>query len=134
MSCAACKRSARTRARARAFRRWPHGRRCARAFSHSPPRFPRSPPLARRSYGERFELGRHPQGTEVKAITYSNMQIITPRGTLTSNSDGGGDVGGGGGGGGGAEDSASLLPIAGSFSSVASKAGAPYEVFVIIDI
>lgn len=70
----------------------------------------------------------------MKAITYSNMQIITPRGTLTSNSDGGGDVGGGGGGGGGAEDSASLLPIAGSFSSVASKAGAPYEVFVIIDI
>jgi SHS2 domain-containing protein len=25
--------------------------------------------------GETFELGRHPQGTEVKAITYSAMQI-----------------------------------------------------------
>lgn len=27
-------------------------------------------------YGEEFQLGKHPQGTEVKAITYSAMQII----------------------------------------------------------
>ena len=25
--------------------------------------------------GETFELGKHPQGTEIKAVTYSNMQI-----------------------------------------------------------
>ncbi|XP_050306978.1 protein archease-like [Anthonomus grandis grandis] len=27
-------------------------------------------------YGEEFVIGKHPQGTEVKAITYSAMQII----------------------------------------------------------
>uniref|UniRef100_A0A0K8TP52 Protein archease-like isoform x2 n=1 Tax=Tabanus bromius TaxID=304241 RepID=A0A0K8TP52_TABBR len=27
-------------------------------------------------YGEPFEIGKHPQGTEVKAITYSAMQIL----------------------------------------------------------
>ncbi|VDK84016.1 unnamed protein product [Litomosoides sigmodontis] len=28
-----------------------------------------------RCWGESFDLTRHPQGTEIKAITYSNMQI-----------------------------------------------------------
>lgn len=32
-------------------------------------------PTHRHSKGEAFSLDKHPQGTEIKAITYSNMQV-----------------------------------------------------------
>jgi SHS2 domain-containing protein len=28
------------------------------------------------AYGEPFDLAKHPQGTEIKAITYASMQVI----------------------------------------------------------
>ncbi|KAI0979249.1 hypothetical protein GJ496_004593 [Pomphorhynchus laevis] len=31
--------------------------------------------LTARGYGEPFQIGKHPQGCDIKAITYSNMQI-----------------------------------------------------------
>ncbi|GAV05783.1 hypothetical protein RvY_15860-1 [Ramazzottius varieornatus] len=31
-------------------------------------------------YGEEFNLAKHPQGTEVKAITYSNLQVHNKEG------------------------------------------------------
>ena len=33
-----------------------------------------------RGWGERMDLSRHPQGTEVKAITYSNLRVSVERG------------------------------------------------------
>jgi len=36
-----------------------------------------------RGFGERFDLSKHPQGTEIKAITMHQMKLLTPE-TLTS--------------------------------------------------
>jgi hypothetical protein len=71
----------------------------------------------------------------VKAITYSNMQIIAPGGKFFTANDGAevtnDDAGAEGKGEGAAkaEESASAAPV-----SATHKRRAPYEVFVIVDI
>ena len=68
--------------------------------------------------GEKFVDGVHEQGTEIKAITYSAMQIVEHGG---GGDKGGGGGGGDGGGGGGGRDASSHI-------------GSAAELFVIVDI
>jgi SHS2 domain-containing protein len=114
--------------------------------------------------GEKFVFGKHEQGTEVKAITYSNMQIFAEDGTVYSANDagdaaaaaaaaaeaggsgageavegsgGGGGGGGGGGDGGGGGGSAAAAAAADAAPSGAAVRGArrgPVDVYCIIDI
>ena len=99
--------------------------------------------------GERFEFGRHPQGTEVKAITYSNMQIFAADGSVVTANDAcdaaaaaaeKGAAGGGGaaetaGGGGGAPPA--VVASAAARVTAPARVGArraAVDVYVIVDI
>lgn len=128
------------------------------AHAHPPPDPdpPTLPAAAGCSYGERFEYGRHAQGTEVKAITYSNMQLFLPSGTVftagddaaanaapqpraagrseaaaPSGDDGGAEEGGGG------EDAPAPPPSDAAERDPQRPTGrrrAPFDVYAIVDI
>lgn len=105
------------------------------------------------AFGERFVVGKHPQGTEIKAITYSNMQIRTPAKLYTANdaldaaSSAVGDASSVGpaaaaaaAGGAGSSAStaaaaaASAASVLGGSEPCAAGRAAPFEIFVIVDI
>jgi hypothetical protein len=81
------------------------------------------------SFGERFVFGRHPQGTEVKAITYSNMQIITPAGTHTANLPAASDAPESAVAAGGVHEGEG-----GAGEFVSTKRRGIYDIYVIVDI
>ena len=95
--------------------------------------------VAAACYGEKFEFGRHPQGTEIKAITYSNMQLFTPTTRYSANAD---EADGGAGGAPAVSaterDAAAAAAAAEGDGGVAPAAAhacrGKFDVFVIVDI
>jgi SHS2 domain-containing protein len=90
--------------------------------------------------GALFEFGTHAQGTEVKAITYSNMQIFAADGRVFSANDaidaaaaaaGGAEGAGAGGAGSGA--GAPPADAAGEGARAGERQG-PVDIYVIVDI
>ncbi len=97
--------------------------------------------------GEKFVFGKHEQGTEVKAITYSNMQIFAEDGVVYSANDAGdaaaavAAAAGGAAAGGAASAAASAGAGEGSGSAAEAEPAVargarrgPVDVYVIVDI
>src|SRR5690606_36612286 len=74
--------------------------------------------------GEEFEIGKHTQGTEVKAITYHCMRIV----------QNGVESGAGGHGGGASAAPAAAGAFAASSDDAQGTLRGPVDVFVVLDI
>lgn len=110
---------------------------------------PRTPPARCRSFGERFLLSKHLQGTEIKAITYSNLQIFTDGGLFTAGDEVQGarvatpdasapaaEAGGAAADphGDGAAAAAAVAPAAGAVTAGTGRRRAACDVYIIVDI
>lgn len=67
-----------------------------------------------RGFGEKFDLSKHPQGTEIKAITMHQMKILTPE-TLTT-------------------EEGTMPRKESGMEGGAVKEGFPFECYVLVDI
>jgi len=67
-----------------------------------------------RGYGEKFDLKKHPQGTEIKAITMHQMKVLTPE-TLTT-------------------EKGTILRTSDLMEGGTEREGFPYECYVLVDI
>jgi len=67
-----------------------------------------------RGFGEKFDLKKHPQGTEIKAITMHQMKILTPK-TLTT-------------------EEGTIPRTSDLMEGGTAREGFPYECYVLVDI
>lgn len=67
-----------------------------------------------RGFGERFDLSKHPQGTEIKAITMHQMKILTETTLMT--------------------EDGSVLRKESAMEGGSGKLGFPFECYVLVDI
>ncbi|CAE8615151.1 unnamed protein product [Polarella glacialis] len=67
-----------------------------------------------RGHGEKFDLKKHPQGTEIKAITMHQMKVLTPD-TLTT-------------------EEGTVPRISSSMEGGSVREGFPFECYVLVDI
>jgi len=67
-----------------------------------------------RGYGDKFDLSKHTQGTEIKAITMHQMKVLTPE-TLTT-------------------EEGTIQRTSDTMEGGTEKEGFPYECYVLVDI
>lgn len=70
--------------------------------------------VSARGYGEKFDLQKHPQGTEIKAITMHQMKVLTPTNVTT--------------------EEGTMLRVESSMEGGQLRPDHPFECYVLVDI